>query len=803
MSIVALKRNSRRYKARISGKGNKGFSLNGGHRNQGWVGQGVRGRSITGTPFRGAVPMGNGGCCGTYVQQINNRSSNCCGNDPTIIKRSTMNTLGHIDSTVIYPTSVFNNSCNDGKCPAIQNWVKDFSPLNHSEGQRIFKVARENGKCVNLKDDAGLDTCHKGCKSASYHIGGKKYVREMYSKNLNMLAVGSEEYQRTAMMSKLNLPTPACKKPYPMVLNHNGNCQINFMTSDDAIKRGMLPRDWMNCAKCLNPGMSYITHLDSQNIPTQTPLNDYTKSQRKKLDGQVQNTDKNTKDDVIIDIPQTPTTEPEPEPEFVIPIFYGTFGGTEVIDNNYNHSSNAEEWGGFANVDSSIYPLIFTNEGMISFKYVNTTDTDVSIYFRFEKNPFPDTEPSFNTNSILLENHSEGEVKLIIESQGVNEFNSVILYIENKDVYIKLYDFKIYSDPIPQPDPSTKLMDGIHLLSSPDLAQNGIKTEYELDTYTNVQNNTQNIIIVYRGEDKILPYDSNNNYYSDNFITVQVTSYDTSQDKYSGVITINDGQSIITSNFTTSKLPVPTSGVMSVTHSISHDYSELTLAEVQAKGWTIWGDQQGSPDDGSLTVQLANNETFRFNAIDYSTVYIGSNGAISFNSSDVGGWYSTTSSILQNIVGITIPWIDLNSSIGTQPAGKYIAYKQENNTFKIKYNTSQFNIENVIEVTVILHLDSHHRDGDIDIHYNKAEFLDPKDNVPNGVTHFGLSYGSNIHSTNDIIPHITELKTNGVGHFKTLQNGILFEEIDIDNTNGNSTPVLVDLSDILFRYTFP
>ena len=286
MSIVALKRNSRRFKARISGQGSKGFSLSGGHRNQGWVGQGVRGRSLTGTPFRGAVAMGNGGCCGTYVKKINNRSSNCCTNDPTIVKRSTMNTLGHIDSTVIYPTAVFSDSCRDGNCPKIQNWVKDFSPHNHSEGQRIFKKARKSAKCVNLKDDAGLDTCHKGCKSASYHIGGKKKVREMYAKNLNMLAVGSEEYQRTSLMSTVNLPTPDCKKPYPMELNHTGNCQKNFMTSDDAIIGGMLPKDWMNCNKCLNPGMSYITHLDSQDIPIHTSQQEYTNEQLNKLDGQ-------------------------------------------------------------------------------------------------------------------------------------------------------------------------------------------------------------------------------------------------------------------------------------------------------------------------------------------------------------------------------------------------------------------------------------------------------------------------------------------------------------------------------------
>ena len=95
MSIVALKRKSRHYKARISGQGKDGFSLNGGHRNQGWVGQGVRGRSLTGTPYRGVAPMGNGGHLGRYVKKISNRSgSQCCTNDSSIIKRSTMNNMG-------------------------------------------------------------------------------------------------------------------------------------------------------------------------------------------------------------------------------------------------------------------------------------------------------------------------------------------------------------------------------------------------------------------------------------------------------------------------------------------------------------------------------------------------------------------------------------------------------------------------------------------------------------------------------------------------------------------------------------
>ena len=246
MSIVALKRNSRRFQARISGRGSKGFSLQGGHRNQGWVGQGVRGRSLTGTPFRGLTARGAGGTYGKYPQIINNKGS-CCTNDPDIVKRSTMNTPGHIDSVVTYPTAVFNASCENGACQQPE-WVKDFSELNHSQSSRIAKVARKSGSCHCNDDeahDAGHDHCSKDCKSASYHIGGKKYVREMYAKELNYLHIGGEMYQRTGLMRRNKLPTPDTMKAWPVALNHNDTCMVNAMTPEQGKKLGLLPDKWM------------------------------------------------------------------------------------------------------------------------------------------------------------------------------------------------------------------------------------------------------------------------------------------------------------------------------------------------------------------------------------------------------------------------------------------------------------------------------------------------------------------------------------------------------------------------------
>jgi hypothetical protein len=86
MSIVAMKRKSRVANKAISSYG-EGFSLNGGRRSQGWVGQSSLGRGLNGTRFRGPNPMAVGKLGTNSV--VN--SGRCSANDPSIIKRSTMN----------------------------------------------------------------------------------------------------------------------------------------------------------------------------------------------------------------------------------------------------------------------------------------------------------------------------------------------------------------------------------------------------------------------------------------------------------------------------------------------------------------------------------------------------------------------------------------------------------------------------------------------------------------------------------------------------------------------------------------
>ena len=176
MSIATLKKKSRMYKAPISGGGP--FSLTGGNRNVGVVGQ---------------------------TNLMRSRAS-CGTNDDTVIKGSTKNTLGRIYSAFKYPTSVEYPDCLNEPCPRI--FAKNLSAENHSQGIHIKNIVNEMGKCSdnNSNLDTGIKNCYAGCPDTA-HIGGRKVMRIHYTKDLNK-DVSAEEYMRTKLMKNNCLPTP-------------------------------------------------------------------------------------------------------------------------------------------------------------------------------------------------------------------------------------------------------------------------------------------------------------------------------------------------------------------------------------------------------------------------------------------------------------------------------------------------------------------------------------------------------------------------------------------------------------------
>ena len=285
MSIIALKRKTKHIQYPISGKGKNGFSLCGGYRNQGRVGQPLAGRSLGGTKFKGNTPIGNGGCCGKYTVNVS-KTGSCCTNDPSIIKRSSMTTQGRIQSGLIHPVGGLyrNVECNKA-CRKI--WVADLSSLNQSQSIYIHNKSVAAAGRVTRKPDAGKDSCTKHCKAGSYYIGTKKHVRKPYAKDLNAFPVSQGQYMNSILFNKHNLPTPPCKKAFPPNVNNQG-CGTHVTTIADAVARGIMPpnHDTSCGCDCKKSGLPHKQPTISQNIPINTSVSSYSTEQLSKLKGQ-------------------------------------------------------------------------------------------------------------------------------------------------------------------------------------------------------------------------------------------------------------------------------------------------------------------------------------------------------------------------------------------------------------------------------------------------------------------------------------------------------------------------------------
>ena len=123
-------------------------------------------------------------------------------------------------------------------------------------------------------------------------------------------------------------------------------------------------------------------------------------------------------------------------------VFSGAFGGAIVGNYTYEKPSGSESWAGFADEDENIYPVSFENGGKITFTG-STDGSNVDLYFKFEYNSYPDTEPSFFTNTLTI--NSQGQYSIEIPEQGANTFSSFIMYITNFDETIEVTNVSLTS----------------------------------------------------------------------------------------------------------------------------------------------------------------------------------------------------------------------------------------------------------------------------------------------------------------------------------------------------------------------
>ena len=128
-----------------------------------------------------------------------------------------------------------------------------------------------------------------------------------------------------------------------------------------------------------------------------------------------------------------------PEPGIV---FSGTFGGAVIDGQTYTNPGTAEDWAGFANEDTLLYPLSFPYGGSVAFE-AHTAGGDVDVYFRFEYMPHPNVEPSYNTQTVTITGSDPAFYEVSVPPQGENTFSSFLFYVVTRDAPVTLKQVEV------------------------------------------------------------------------------------------------------------------------------------------------------------------------------------------------------------------------------------------------------------------------------------------------------------------------------------------------------------------------
>ena len=112
-------------------------------------------------------------------------------------------------------------------------------------------------------------------------------------------------------------------------------------------------------------------------------------------------------------------------------------------------SSGSESWAGFANMNFDVYPFTFASEGTITFTAaIPAGGSDTRIYFRFERMPYPNVEPSFNLDPILISGEAELEYTVTVPAQDPgNTYESFLLYVVDQDSPVIVKNIVVTDDP--------------------------------------------------------------------------------------------------------------------------------------------------------------------------------------------------------------------------------------------------------------------------------------------------------------------------------------------------------------------
>ncbi|MAV73054.1 MAG: hypothetical protein CBB81_01790 [Cellvibrionales bacterium TMED21] len=114
--------------------------------------------------------------------------------------------------------------------------------------------------------------------------------------------------------------------------------------------------------------------------------------------------------------------------------FGGTFAGTTVENDVYTFPTGAQGYAGFANDNGALYPLSFPNGGKVTFSAaIPNGGTDTNVRFVFENAPYPDVNPNFSTENVLVSGSEAFYTVEVAPQDAAQTFSSLLMYVVERD----------------------------------------------------------------------------------------------------------------------------------------------------------------------------------------------------------------------------------------------------------------------------------------------------------------------------------------------------------------------------------
>ena len=199
MSIATLKKKTQARYNNMSVGSKTGFSLNGTHRSQGYVGQTMLSRSLPRTLMKGNVAKGHGGCCGKFINHTIVQSAVTSLNDPSVVKQSSINTLGMLNNKYRW---LMNHG--EVKPDANKNLNSTQSSYITNVAKKIIGCNIEKKTIENLPNKCANNDAYNKTMLCNYTKPETDYVAMSSSQHLEKLVICSVKNDKFYIPSSMN-----------------------------------------------------------------------------------------------------------------------------------------------------------------------------------------------------------------------------------------------------------------------------------------------------------------------------------------------------------------------------------------------------------------------------------------------------------------------------------------------------------------------------------------------------------------------------------------------------------------------